>query len=414
MFRQMLFAKIVPAIKKMDLLSILTRFDPALDEAELKAVRTVDKLGNYWRICSFLVRLARHSSFRPLFHATMPMLEALPPFATTQQGRVHAEIQLVVHYEVTQRHPDQKRSPRVFGVSKTACYLCDLFLKFHQHFHVWKTHGRLWPAWTVPDLQTYDPPTRKLFRTVLVKMVREMARSRAPANRRRSLGRHQPVESCVLLPQMLALNSSTSTFQPSAASVSTINAPIPTTSDHVKLVEPTVQEPVRSSSQSLQPLKLSSGSSSPDPSSSSSLAVGVYPTGEWTRVPPQSHTFCIRSASLELFFDPAPMTFCARSQTLSSASVSSQRERRSTGSQGSSEVTVDVGAMHDGEEKEVLLPLPSPCSLPPTPVSNPSPLGGDYSIVLRASPRRPRLDASSWTGNEGVDEQVEEVLISWS
>ncbi|KAI9850570.1 MAG: hypothetical protein M1838_005420 [Thelocarpon superellum] len=41
--------------KKMDLLSILTRFDPALDEAELKAVRTVDKLGNYWRICSFLL-----------------------------------------------------------------------------------------------------------------------------------------------------------------------------------------------------------------------------------------------------------------------------------------------------------------------------------------------------------------------
>jgi hypothetical protein len=59
---------------------------------------------------------------------------------------VHAEIQLLMFYET---HPNIQW-PRVIASSKSACFLCNLLLLQHGRFYVGKTHGVLYPNWTMP------------------------------------------------------------------------------------------------------------------------------------------------------------------------------------------------------------------------------------------------------------------------
>lgn len=66
--------------------------------------------------------------------------------------RIHAEIQLVFHYE--QRTPTNLL-PRVICSTKNACYLCNLFLRLHDQFYTPKTHGKLYPQWTLPNPNTF-------------------------------------------------------------------------------------------------------------------------------------------------------------------------------------------------------------------------------------------------------------------
>ncbi|KAF1996261.1 hypothetical protein P154DRAFT_566163 [Amniculicola lignicola CBS 123094] len=54
--------------------------------------------------------------------------------------RVHAEIQLILDCECRN---DILHPPRIIKSSKSACYLCDLFIKLHCRFFIPKTHGRL-------------------------------------------------------------------------------------------------------------------------------------------------------------------------------------------------------------------------------------------------------------------------------
>ncbi|KAL9595334.1 MAG: hypothetical protein Q9219_006511 [cf. Caloplaca sp. 3 TL-2023] len=61
---------------------------------------------------------------------------------------VHAEVQLLFHYETeTCNLP-----PRIICSSKQACFLCDLFFKIHGKFLVPSTHGRLYEKWALPDM----------------------------------------------------------------------------------------------------------------------------------------------------------------------------------------------------------------------------------------------------------------------
>ena len=61
--------------------------------------------------------------------------------------KVHAEIQLLLFYE---QQPRGSR-PRIIGSSKSACYLCDLFIQTHGEFRVPRTHGRLYDRWILPE-----------------------------------------------------------------------------------------------------------------------------------------------------------------------------------------------------------------------------------------------------------------------
>ena len=60
--------------------------------------------------------------------------------------KVHAEIQILLFYE---QRP-QLFCPRIIGSSKSACYLCNLFIQSHGQFQVSRSHGRLYDRWILP------------------------------------------------------------------------------------------------------------------------------------------------------------------------------------------------------------------------------------------------------------------------
>ncbi|KAI9764608.1 MAG: hypothetical protein M1840_008342 [Geoglossum simile] len=69
--------------------------------------------------------------------------------------RVHAEIQLLLHYALNA--DANSLQPRVIYASKSACFLCNLFLKFYGQFFTPKTHGRLYEKWAVPQKDSGVP-----------------------------------------------------------------------------------------------------------------------------------------------------------------------------------------------------------------------------------------------------------------
>ena len=72
---------------------------------------------------------------------------------TLREAKVHAEIQLVYHYELnTSRLP-----PRAICSSKDACFLCNTFILMHGKMHMPRYHGRLYPGWRLPLMSNlYD------------------------------------------------------------------------------------------------------------------------------------------------------------------------------------------------------------------------------------------------------------------
>jgi hypothetical protein len=64
-------------------------------------------------------------------------------------SKIHAEIQIIYHYEM---HPVKIR-PRVICSSKSACFLCNLFIKLHGKFYIARTHGRLYEQWRLPVIR---------------------------------------------------------------------------------------------------------------------------------------------------------------------------------------------------------------------------------------------------------------------
>lgn len=85
------------------------------------------------------------------------------------QSKIHAEIQILAHYESTSA--DILR-PRIIAASKDACYLCHTFFRLHGQFRVPKTHGKLYRSWWLPTTPTLQPLQESL-NAVLEKQVRE-------------------------------------------------------------------------------------------------------------------------------------------------------------------------------------------------------------------------------------------------
>lgn len=56
------------------------------------------------------------------------------------------ESPLLLFYEF---HPERCK-PRVICSSKSACYLCNLFVRLHGHFYMPRCHGVLYEKWTLP------------------------------------------------------------------------------------------------------------------------------------------------------------------------------------------------------------------------------------------------------------------------
>lgn len=88
-------------------------------------------------------------------------LEATPDAAfaseinrTLRESKIHAEIQILAHYETV---ASTVVRPRVIASSKDACYLCHAFISLHGQYRVPKTHGKLYRGWRLPAARTLAP-----------------------------------------------------------------------------------------------------------------------------------------------------------------------------------------------------------------------------------------------------------------
>lgn len=137
--------------------------DIGLSAHDTREIREVGKIANYWRICCYLTHLTR--SYRDIF--TTLRLEVVVPYrplsGLNRNRFVHAEIQMIVHYETS----SVAVWPLALGASKEACYLCYSFITAHGRFSVSKAHRQLFPQWTVPDLADYTPETLQRLRIAL-------------------------------------------------------------------------------------------------------------------------------------------------------------------------------------------------------------------------------------------------------
>lgn len=164
-----------------------------------KYIGEVDKIGAYWRIANSLRSIYRHiSRGRPQNLPPINLeIEGVQPYISVVnepsiQGRpmpcyVHAEVQLVTQLAQQERIIASTVSstraifsspPRIIGASKSACFLCFLFLSCYRGPKTPATHGRLYDQWTVPDLAAYTPAQTEHLRETLLRMRNAMVRLR--------------------------------------------------------------------------------------------------------------------------------------------------------------------------------------------------------------------------------------------
>lgn len=131
-----------------------------------RVVRQIGKIANYWRICQSLAEASRKFS-RAFTNIQMrhlvPFRPDFWPTGSRNKLYVHAEIQIVIYYATHDTHPQ----PRIIGVSKEGCFLCNSFLRAYALFAISKTHGQLYSKWTVPDLAEYHPSIKRRLRSSL-------------------------------------------------------------------------------------------------------------------------------------------------------------------------------------------------------------------------------------------------------
>ncbi|EPE06617.1 hypothetical protein F503_02745 [Ophiostoma piceae UAMH 11346] len=118
------------------------------------------------------------------------------------KGRVHAEIQLIAYCELRRKllaQSEAETMPRVIRSNKATCYLCNLFITecFPKTYFTSRSHGRLYPAWRLPQCFNADVPKR--FNAILAQQIKE---SVSTLQRRKTKTNYlQPAESeLTLLP----------------------------------------------------------------------------------------------------------------------------------------------------------------------------------------------------------------------
>jgi len=131
-----------------------------------KEIRQLNKLANYWRIGESLVRTCR--AYRKYFSNTD--LQTLIPykhsFLLGKRRFVHAKAQILIHLDAR----EENTRPRVIGVSKEACFLCDSFVLSHGGFFVSKAHKTIYEQWTIPERHDYYPSTLNRIQLALAKV----------------------------------------------------------------------------------------------------------------------------------------------------------------------------------------------------------------------------------------------------
>ncbi|KAF7944996.1 uncharacterized protein EAE97_005629 [Botrytis byssoidea] len=109
-----------------------------LDLSHCRTVFQIDEISKYLDISNDLIDLSRKIRCNGLFCNIRLEVCTAP--------KAH-EIQLISFYE---QFP-AGLPPRCIGSSKSACFLCDLFIKKHGLYRISRSHGRLYPKWTIPE-----------------------------------------------------------------------------------------------------------------------------------------------------------------------------------------------------------------------------------------------------------------------
>ena len=204
-----------------------------------KHIRQVDKIGRYWGLC---VSMTEDSRKYGKTFANIQLKPLCPYQAKTsniafkgQQARchVHAEIQILVFYSMIPNVALKK--PRVIGVSKSACYLCNLFIQEHRQFFITKTHGQLYGLWNLPDLDDFDPSERVKLCQALSAVDRQLQTALVTARKglekrekKHEEKRDHPMQSWVTLPPARQIS-------PVPSTVKSIGSKDPTRSDEGRL-----------------------------------------------------------------------------------------------------------------------------------------------------------------------------------
>jgi hypothetical protein len=135
-----------------------------------REVLEIDKLSKYFELCDDLIRLSRQPSTRPLCQGLkIEVLQSYPgskPLGSPTRCYVHGEVQLVLLYEQYPKNPP----PRAIGSSKSACFLCDLFITQHGGFGISHSHMKLYPIWTIPEVSWMTTQQVANFRSIIERM----------------------------------------------------------------------------------------------------------------------------------------------------------------------------------------------------------------------------------------------------
>ncbi len=117
---------------------------PPLDMASI-----IDQLAGFEQTYRRVISSAHQSShlrFDPRSAAVVQKRFETRMADHATRWKVHAEIQILLFYE---QNPSNV-PPRIIGSSKSACYLCDLFIQHHGRFQVPRSHGKLYDRWILP------------------------------------------------------------------------------------------------------------------------------------------------------------------------------------------------------------------------------------------------------------------------
>lgn len=170
----------------------------SITERYKRDILQVDKLARYWGLCRDLSKISREPSYQRLIRniRLKPLRVSYPrirPPGATKGCNVHAEVQIILHYESDDRNP-LLRSPRAIGCSKSACFLCDLLIRKTGMYKISHSHRRLYTQWRIPDVNWMKPDRIKFFRRTIQSMTADMKQLKP------SIGWRLPVESTAALP----------------------------------------------------------------------------------------------------------------------------------------------------------------------------------------------------------------------
>lgn len=207
------------------------------DDRYLLCIRQIDKIGRYWGLCKSTTEDSR--KYSDMFgHIKLQFLSPYKPStslitggrATRAHLHVHAEMQIIAFYGL--RSSAEIPKPRVIGVSRAACYLCNLFVQFHGQFFVTKTHGWLFDQWNIPDLAETDAIEQDKYCSTIAQMDKEI-QSALAKERQGFEKRRKPMGSRLALPLQPLLSTHSpipSTILSDVPEDNELDVPLPTSS----------------------------------------------------------------------------------------------------------------------------------------------------------------------------------------